>query len=141
MLSLDPTDTIAAVSSPPGAGFRGASGGIFADMGVHEFDQVRWLTGQEFCTLRVAVRTRSPGAMSAEDPSAFHPTAPMRHVGDAGIMRDEDDCRPRPVNLPKDVQDDVRGVFIEIAGGFVGEEHCGRRHEGAGEGGPLLLAA
>jgi myo-inositol 2-dehydrogenase / D-chiro-inositol 1-dehydrogenase len=40
--------------APPGAGFRGASGGIFADMGVHEFDQVRWLTGQEFCALRVA---------------------------------------------------------------------------------------
>ena len=40
--------------APPGAGFRGASGGIFADMGVHEFDQVRWLTGQEFCALQVA---------------------------------------------------------------------------------------
>ena len=40
--------------APPGAGFRGASGGIFADMGVHEFDQVRWLTGQEFGALRVA---------------------------------------------------------------------------------------
>ena len=25
-----------------------SSGGIFVDMGVHEFDQVRWLTGQEF---------------------------------------------------------------------------------------------
>jgi myo-inositol 2-dehydrogenase/D-chiro-inositol 1-dehydrogenase len=34
--------------APPGAGFRGASGGIFADMGVHEFDQVRWLSGQDF---------------------------------------------------------------------------------------------
>jgi myo-inositol 2-dehydrogenase/D-chiro-inositol 1-dehydrogenase len=40
--------------APPGAGFRGASGGIFADMGVHEFDQVRWLTGQEFGALQVA---------------------------------------------------------------------------------------
>ena len=33
---------------PPGAGFRTHSGGIFVDMGVHEFDQTRWLTGQEF---------------------------------------------------------------------------------------------
>jgi myo-inositol 2-dehydrogenase/D-chiro-inositol 1-dehydrogenase len=33
---------------PPGAYFRTHSGGIFVDMGVHEFDQTRWLTGQEF---------------------------------------------------------------------------------------------
>lgn len=32
---------------PPGAYFRTHSGGIFIDMGVHEFDQTRWLTGQE----------------------------------------------------------------------------------------------
>ncbi|MFD8968188.1 Gfo/Idh/MocA family protein [Streptomyces sp. NPDC059568] len=32
---------------PPSARFRTGSGGIFVDMGVHEFDQVRWLTGQE----------------------------------------------------------------------------------------------
>lgn len=33
--------------SPPPAGFRAASGGILVDMGVHELDQIRWLTGQE----------------------------------------------------------------------------------------------
>lgn len=33
---------------PPSAQFRTHSGGIFIDMGVHEFDQARWLTGQEF---------------------------------------------------------------------------------------------
>jgi len=33
---------------PPPDAFRAHSGGIFRDMGVHEFDQVRWLTGQEF---------------------------------------------------------------------------------------------
>jgi myo-inositol 2-dehydrogenase / D-chiro-inositol 1-dehydrogenase len=32
--------------APPAAGFRTGSGGIFVDMGVHEFDQVRWLTGE-----------------------------------------------------------------------------------------------
>jgi myo-inositol 2-dehydrogenase/D-chiro-inositol 1-dehydrogenase len=32
---------------PPSAFFRTHSGGIFIDMGVHEFDQARWLTGQE----------------------------------------------------------------------------------------------
>ncbi|HET7339812.1 MAG TPA: Gfo/Idh/MocA family oxidoreductase [Candidatus Dormibacteraeota bacterium] len=37
--------------APPSAYFRAHSGGIFVDMGVHEFDQTRWLTGQEFGTL------------------------------------------------------------------------------------------
>jgi myo-inositol 2-dehydrogenase/D-chiro-inositol 1-dehydrogenase len=32
---------------PPGAEFRQHSGGIALDMGVHEIDQLRWLTGQE----------------------------------------------------------------------------------------------
>lgn len=32
---------------PPPARFRASSGGIAVDMGVHEFDQIRWLTGHE----------------------------------------------------------------------------------------------
>jgi myo-inositol 2-dehydrogenase / D-chiro-inositol 1-dehydrogenase len=32
---------------PPATGFRAASGGIMTDMGVHEIDQIRWLTGQD----------------------------------------------------------------------------------------------
>jgi myo-inositol 2-dehydrogenase/D-chiro-inositol 1-dehydrogenase len=40
---------------PPSAAFRATSGGILIDMGVHEFDQVRWLTGQELdCRAAVA---------------------------------------------------------------------------------------
>lgn len=31
---------------PPSAAFRATSGGIVVDMGVHEFDELRWLTGQ-----------------------------------------------------------------------------------------------
>ena len=60
--------------APPGAAFRGASGGIFADMGVHEFDQVRWLTGQEFGTLRVAAAR--PDAGEAGPASAGPPAPP-----------------------------------------------------------------
>jgi len=60
--------------APPGAGFRGASGGIFADMGVHEFDQVRWLTGQEFCALRVAAaRPDADGAAGEAGPAGTDP--------------------------------------------------------------------
>ncbi len=40
--------------APPPAEFRASSGGMFVDMGVHEFDQIRWLTGQEFATVQVA---------------------------------------------------------------------------------------
>jgi myo-inositol 2-dehydrogenase/D-chiro-inositol 1-dehydrogenase len=32
---------------PPTAAFRAHCGGILVDMGVHEFDQLRWLTGQD----------------------------------------------------------------------------------------------
>lgn len=36
---------------PPSAEFRSHSGGIAIDMGVHEFDQLRWLTGQDIASL------------------------------------------------------------------------------------------
>jgi myo-inositol 2-dehydrogenase / D-chiro-inositol 1-dehydrogenase len=37
--------------APPPEAFRTGSGGIYADMGVHEFDQIRWLTGQDFLSV------------------------------------------------------------------------------------------
>jgi myo-inositol 2-dehydrogenase / D-chiro-inositol 1-dehydrogenase len=48
-------------AAPPAPAFRGGSGGIFVDMGVHEFDQVRWLTGREFETVK-AVTSGPPAA-------------------------------------------------------------------------------
>jgi myo-inositol 2-dehydrogenase/D-chiro-inositol 1-dehydrogenase len=42
---------------PPPASFRRQSGGITIDMGVHEFDQLRWLTGQEIGRLAGAAST------------------------------------------------------------------------------------
>jgi myo-inositol 2-dehydrogenase / D-chiro-inositol 1-dehydrogenase len=45
-------------AAPPPRAFLDRSGGIFVDMGVHEFDQIRWLTGCEFETLK-AVACRS----------------------------------------------------------------------------------
>ncbi len=36
---------------PPSSAFRARSGGVFIDMGVHEFDQARWLTGGDFTTM------------------------------------------------------------------------------------------
>jgi myo-inositol 2-dehydrogenase/D-chiro-inositol 1-dehydrogenase len=43
--------------APPSAAFRTHSGGIFIDQGVHEFDQLRWLTGQEIGLLHAAAAT------------------------------------------------------------------------------------
>jgi myo-inositol 2-dehydrogenase / D-chiro-inositol 1-dehydrogenase len=37
---------------PPAAAFRAHSGGIAIDMGVHEFDQLRWLTGQDIADVK-----------------------------------------------------------------------------------------
>jgi myo-inositol 2-dehydrogenase / D-chiro-inositol 1-dehydrogenase len=52
--------------APPPAVFRESSGGIFVDMGVHEFDQLRWLTGQEFGTVWSAA-SRTAGAPGDPD--------------------------------------------------------------------------
>lgn len=46
---------------PPSPVFRAHSGGIAIDMGVHEFDQLRWLTGQDIAGLA----TVSSGAVSS----------------------------------------------------------------------------
>ena len=56
---------------PPPASFRSRSGGIFMDMAVHEFDQIRWLTGQEIGALHaVAARTLSEPPVPGDAESA-----------------------------------------------------------------------
>jgi myo-inositol 2-dehydrogenase/D-chiro-inositol 1-dehydrogenase len=42
-------------ASPPPPRFRRSSGGIFVDMGVHEFDVVRWISGEDVVDVRAAV--------------------------------------------------------------------------------------
>ncbi len=67
-------------AAPPPGTFRDASGGIFADMGVHEFDQVRWLTGQEFGAVRVAA---TGPATPAGDPDCAQLVAELDGGGTA----------------------------------------------------------
>ena len=55
---------------PPSAQFRARSGGIFRDMGVHELDQVRWLSGQEFGDIAAVPGLPSPDAEAAGDPDS-----------------------------------------------------------------------
>jgi len=56
---------------PPSPEFRAHSGGIAIDMGVHEFDQLRWLTGQDIGTLAaVAAPLRSDAGVTGDVDSA-----------------------------------------------------------------------
>jgi myo-inositol 2-dehydrogenase / D-chiro-inositol 1-dehydrogenase len=57
---------------PPPAAFRdpASSGGIIVDMGVHEFDQLRWLTGREILDVRGATSTVAFDEPVAGDPDS-----------------------------------------------------------------------
>jgi len=69
-------------AAPPPLEFRAGSGGILVDMGVHEFDQVRWLTGQEFGPVKVAV---SRIGASAGDPDCAQIVAELDGGGTAAV--------------------------------------------------------
>ena len=48
---------------PPSEEFRAHSGGILVDMGVHEFDEMRWLTGQELGAMKAIASGLVPGGL------------------------------------------------------------------------------
>jgi myo-inositol 2-dehydrogenase / D-chiro-inositol 1-dehydrogenase len=52
----------------PSEQFRAHSGGIAVDMGVHEFDQTRWLLGQEFDWIAAARAGRGSQPRDPTDP-------------------------------------------------------------------------
>lgn len=54
----------------PSETFRSHSGGISADMGVHEFDQTRWLLGQEFKWVVATAAGPSSAPRPPADPDA-----------------------------------------------------------------------
>ena len=56
--------------TPPAARFRATSGGIFVDMGVHEFDQARWLTGGDLVGVRAVTSSVVTDPEAAGDPDA-----------------------------------------------------------------------
>jgi myo-inositol 2-dehydrogenase / D-chiro-inositol 1-dehydrogenase len=57
--------------TPPSAQFRATGGGAFMDMGVHEFDQLRWLTGQEIGRISIAVSSSVFDVPVPQDPDAL----------------------------------------------------------------------
>jgi myo-inositol 2-dehydrogenase / D-chiro-inositol 1-dehydrogenase len=52
---------------PPSPVFRAHSGGIAIDMGVHEFDQLRWLTGQDIDGLAAVASGSAPDGIADVD--------------------------------------------------------------------------
>jgi myo-inositol 2-dehydrogenase/D-chiro-inositol 1-dehydrogenase len=52
---------------PPSPLFRAHSGGIAIDMGVHEFDQLRWLTGQDIAGLAAVASGEAPDGVADAD--------------------------------------------------------------------------
>lgn len=87
---------------PPSAQFQASSGGIYIDMGVHEFDQIRWLTGQEIVRLTAAshpnhdaaqaLATLSSGATALISLGRRYPLGDVCRVEVFG-ERDSVDCR------------------------------------------------
>jgi myo-inositol 2-dehydrogenase / D-chiro-inositol 1-dehydrogenase len=55
---------------PPEASFQASSGGIVIDMAVHEFDLIRWLTGQELSAPAPASVVPAASAAGADPDSA-----------------------------------------------------------------------
>jgi myo-inositol 2-dehydrogenase/D-chiro-inositol 1-dehydrogenase len=91
-------------AAPPPPGFRASSGGIFIDMGVHEFDQVRWLSGQEIARLEPAVSTIAADLPVANDAESAQVLCTMSEgavafrLGDVCSVqifgtRDAEECR------------------------------------------------
>jgi myo-inositol 2-dehydrogenase/D-chiro-inositol 1-dehydrogenase len=62
---------------PPSAAFRSRSGGILLDMGVHEFDQIRWLTGQEVGDVSAVAATVTSEAPVSADPESVAAVAEL----------------------------------------------------------------
>jgi myo-inositol 2-dehydrogenase/D-chiro-inositol 1-dehydrogenase len=56
--------------APPSAAFRARSGGIFVDMGVHEFDQARWLTGGDLTRVSASASTIITDPSVTDDPDS-----------------------------------------------------------------------
>ena len=87
---------------PPSPQFQASSGGIFVDMGVHEFDQIRWLSGQNIVHLDAAVGagqesaqalcTLSGGSTALVSLGQRFPLGDVCRVEVFGT-RDAEDCR------------------------------------------------
>jgi len=77
----------------------------------------------------------------ADNPSVLHPDNPVRHLGEALIVGDDNEGL---AELLAEVEEELVELLfvlrVEGAGGLVGKDDIGLVHEGAGHGDALLLA-
>ena len=85
---------------PPSDEFRAHSGGILIDMGVHEFDEMRWLTGQDLGGMAAIASGLVPG----------------------GLIRRVSGAERRSADV------DSAQVLVELSGGGSGLVSLGRFH-------------
>jgi myo-inositol 2-dehydrogenase / D-chiro-inositol 1-dehydrogenase len=75
-------------AEPPSAQFRAGSGGIAADMGVHEIDEIHWLLGQRIETLSaVPAGERAPADAGDPDSAAVLATLSSGTAAMIGLGR------------------------------------------------------
>lgn len=72
---------------PPAPAFRNASGGIFRDMGVHEIDVIRWLTGHEVASIATTRIVSRDSAVDDEDAATMMLTLTDGTLGIATLGR------------------------------------------------------
>src|SRR5215831_11302448 len=86
---------------------------------------------------------RRVGAVLADGQAPVsHYRYPLGAVGDGGVVGDKDERElVVAAEFAEQGDDVVAGVVVEVAGGFVGEQHFGLFGEGAGDCDALLLAA
>ena len=70
---------------PPAVEFRQDSGGVLIDMGVHEFDQLRWLTGQEIKLGSIVQSSVFIPPYVEADPESLHATGNLSGGGVATV--------------------------------------------------------
>jgi myo-inositol 2-dehydrogenase / D-chiro-inositol 1-dehydrogenase len=109
---------------PPSAAFRQRSGGILLDMGVHEFDQIRWLTGQEIGDVSAFAATVTSEAPVAGDPESVAAVAELSGgaVATVSVGRRLSECE---------------GCWVEV----VGTEGYAREVFVWGDDGPAVIHA
>ena len=76
-----------------------------------------------------------------DDVAVPHPDRPARNRGDVGVVRDHDHSRAEVMHLLDQLEDALACLFIEVAGGLVGEDESRPVGKRACDRHTLLLAA
>ena len=85
---------------------------------------------------------RQSSRSAAFDPALDQPHHAIGAGDDVHVVRHHDDSQPvLPVQVAEQADDLAAGVGVEVAGRLVGQEDARPIDEGAGDGGPLHLAA